>query len=60
MKFLYNASSDQYEIYDLSSDPAERINMIAGQRGQIAHSISRLAGWVQYQNRLFGRLIANR
>ena len=60
MKFLYNASSDQYEIYDLSRDPAERINMIADQRGQIGHSMSRLAGWVQYQNRLFRRLIANR
>jgi lipoteichoic acid synthase len=59
-KFLYNASSDQYEIYDLSRDPAEQINLIAGQRGQIGQGMSRLAGWVQYQNRLFQRLIANR
>ena len=60
MKFLYNASLDRYEIYDLLRDPQERINMIAGQRGEIGYRVSRLAGWVQYQDRLFRRLMANR
>ncbi len=60
IKFLYNASRDQYEIYDLSRDPEEEINIVADQRGQIGQRVSRLAGWVQYQDRLFRRLMANR
>jgi phosphoglycerol transferase MdoB-like AlkP superfamily enzyme len=59
MKFLYNASGDRYEIYDLSHDPQEKVNLVAGRREQIGPSLSRLAGWVQYQDRLFRRLMAN-
>jgi lipoteichoic acid synthase len=60
MKFLYNASHDRYEIYDLSRDAEERINVIANRRELIGTGVSRLAGWVQYQDKLFRRLMRNR
>lgn len=60
MKFLYNASRNRYEIYDLSQDGEERINVITNQREQIEHGVLRLAGWVQYQDRLFRRLMTSR
>jgi lipoteichoic acid synthase len=60
MKVLYNASRDRYEIYDLSRDAEERINVITNQPDQIGHGVSRLGGWVQYQDRLFRGLLANR
>ena len=60
MKFLYNASQNRYEIYDLSRDREERINVITNQREQTAHGVSQLAAWVQYQDRLFRRLMTSR
>jgi arylsulfatase A-like enzyme len=57
LKLIYNATKDRYEIYDLSSDPEERFNRVADYRPQIQPGVSRLAGWVQHQDRLFRRLI---
>jgi len=60
IKFLYNASRDRYEIYDLSRDAEERINLATDQSQQIRPGVSRLAAWVQYQDRLFRRWMTNR
>jgi lipoteichoic acid synthase len=55
MKFLYNASGNRYEVYDLSADPMEQTNLAASHKGQISHHVMRLATWVQVQDRLFAR-----
>jgi arylsulfatase A-like enzyme len=58
LKFLYNATRDDYEIYDLARDPGEQQNRVADYRHNTRQSLSRLAGWVQHQDRLFRQLIA--
>jgi hypothetical protein len=57
MKFIYNATLDDYEVYDLARDPEERFNRIADYPQTRSSSLSRLAAWVQHQERLFQRLI---
>lgn len=59
VKFLYNATRDQYEVYDLSRDPEERQNRIGDYRHNTGQSLSRLAGWIQYQDRLFRQLMVH-
>ena len=58
-KFIYNASKDRYEMYDLSTDPTEQKNLISGASGhEIEKHLQRIAAWVQYQKRMFDRLLA--
>ena len=56
-KFIYNATRDEYEIYDLSVDPTEQTNLVELYRPEIPARIERLAAWVQYQNRMYDRLL---
>jgi arylsulfatase A-like enzyme len=55
-KFIYNATNDKYEMYDLSADPTERRNLITTRDRRAKESVLRLAAWVQYQDRLFNGL----
>jgi arylsulfatase A-like enzyme len=56
-KFIYNATKDQYELYDLKSDPTEQNNFAQSHKQDIQACVDILAAWVQYQNRMFERLI---
>jgi arylsulfatase A-like enzyme len=56
MKFIYNASKESYEMYDLSADPMEERNLITASDPHRKQNILQLAAWVQYQDRLFKRL----
>ena len=56
-KFIYNATTDRYELYDLAADPTEQTNLIPRRAGEISQRTRRLAAWVQYQNRMFDRLM---
>lgn len=50
-KYIYNASTDQSELYDIGSDPLE-LNNIANKypaKVKIEHEI--IAAWVQYHNK---------
>ncbi len=58
LKFLYNATRDQYEVYDLARDPGEQQNRVADWHNT-KQSLSQLAGWVQHQDRLFRHLIGH-
>jgi lipoteichoic acid synthase len=59
MKFIYNATRDTYELYDLATDPREERNIIESHRDEIDGHVRRLAAWVQYQNKLYDRLLGN-
>ena len=58
-KFIYNATRDEYELYDLAKDPTEQRNLISQHPGEIDRHLQRIAAWVQYQNRMFDRLLAS-
>jgi lipoteichoic acid synthase len=56
-KYLYNASRDEVEVYDLASDAGERVNLAKNDPASEAQCKERLASWVQYQNRTIERLL---
>jgi arylsulfatase A-like enzyme len=57
-KFIFDANSGTAELYDLSTDPQEMVNLATSKPEFVAESIEKLAGWVQYQNRLIARMTA--
>jgi len=58
-KYIFNASNGQYEAYDLASDPQETRNLIDQLPGERQRVLERIAAWVQYQNRMIGKLVAS-
>ncbi len=52
-KFIYDASNNVPELYDLKADPAELVNIAAGSPAYTQQAERRLAAWVQYQGRFF-------
>ena len=54
-KYVYNATRDVLEIYDLATDPGER-SPLAVSDAERRRTLQRLASWVQYQEELFARL----
>jgi lipoteichoic acid synthase len=58
-KFIFNASTNQYEIYNLREDPLETINLSDKFSKETGMIQQRLAAWVQYQNRLIENLTSN-
>lgn len=57
-KYIFDATSNSYEVYDLRHDPRETHNLIdlrPGWRGEI---LDRTAAWVQFQNRMIKHLAA--
>jgi lipoteichoic acid synthase len=56
-KYIYNATRDETEVYDLSSDPLESKNLAEEQKENIVYHHQRLASWAQYVNRVTGELL---
>lgn len=57
LKFIFNASTGKYELYDLRVDPIETTNL-ADQRPDIVKiGHRRLAAWVQYHNKFIEELL---
>ncbi|MEE8508428.1 MAG: hypothetical protein V3T07_05130, partial [Myxococcota bacterium] len=52
--FIFNATADEFEVYDLLDDPEEAINLAESVDTEVV--LQRLAAWVQYQNSLAERL----
>jgi lipoteichoic acid synthase len=50
-KYIYNASNNTTEIYDLRKDPQESVNLMIKKQGELKCHHQRLAGWTQYVNR---------
>jgi arylsulfatase A-like enzyme len=51
LKFLFNASSGEHEIYDVKKDPYETSNLAAQRPALWREGQQHLAAWVQYQDR---------
>jgi len=49
-KYIYNATKNETEIYDLKNDPQEKYNLAKENYKKIQISHKRLAGWIQYVN----------
>jgi lipoteichoic acid synthase len=54
-KFIFNATTNQFEVYDLLRDPNEMRNLINEMPGVQKIILQRMAAWVQYQNRMISR-----
>ena len=57
LKYLYNATQNRTEVYDLASDPGEQTNLADSTPGVDERVQHRLAAWVQYQRALWDRRI---
>ena len=55
-KFIFDATTGQYEAYDLREDPQETRNMVDEMPGAKREILDRTAAWVQYQNHLIKHL----
>jgi arylsulfatase A-like enzyme len=50
-KLIYQALNDSTELYDLATDPGERVNLAPHSPEAVREGGERLAAWVQFQNR---------
>ncbi|MFL5493737.1 MAG: sulfatase, partial [Gemmatimonadales bacterium] len=55
-KLIYDAIGDEAELYDLAADPHEALNLAGGHPDVVLRGRERLAAWMQYQNRFYGRV----
>ncbi|WP_282121674.1 LTA synthase family protein [Algibacter mikhailovii] len=59
-KYIFNETTDKVELYDLSIDPDEKINIIhQTPDSEIATVKKRIASWVQYQDKFVNENILN-
>jgi lipoteichoic acid synthase len=49
LKYIYNATKDATEIYDLKNDPFEEHNLATAEKSRFCHQ--KLAAWVQMQDK---------
>lgn len=57
LKFIFNATDNSYEIYDLRHDPYETTNLAGQLPDVVSTGHKRLAAWVQYQDRFIRDLL---
>lgn len=54
-KYIYNATKDITEMYDLKKDPGETCNLASAAEIKICHQ--KLAAWIQYQNKFMSEVL---
>jgi lipoteichoic acid synthase len=54
-KFIYDPIANEVQLYDLSTDPHERLNIAAGHPEEVQEARERLAAWVQHLERFYLR-----
>lgn len=54
-KYIYNASSDHTEVYDLKKDPFEEHNL--ADQTDVVRCHEKLAAWVQHQDRFMKKVL---
>lgn len=59
LKFIFNASNNTNEIYDLQKDPQEVSNLAEQLPDFIREGIQRLAAWIQFQDKFVQKLISD-
>ena len=57
IKFIYNATRNSHEAYDLTSDPHEKKNSIPGRKDYEQEGQQRLASWVQYHDQYMRQML---
>ncbi|HET7594415.1 MAG TPA: sulfatase [Stellaceae bacterium] len=55
-KYIYNVTTNEFALYDLTADPDEDHNLIGDHPEMKDEVTNRLAAWIQYQNRLIAKL----
>jgi arylsulfatase A-like enzyme len=55
-KYIYNATTNEDELYDLEKDPKELKNIAAQHRDIVKREYEMLGAWIQYHNRLMSSL----
>jgi arylsulfatase A-like enzyme len=59
MKYIFNETRNTVEIYDLSTDPAEKSNLYHQMGNEHLNDIRlRVAEWVQYQDKFVKKLLS--
>ena len=58
IKYLYNASTDKFYMFDLNNDPQEMNNLADQNPEQIKIAKNKLAAWVKYQNEYINGFLA--
>jgi phosphoglycerol transferase MdoB-like AlkP superfamily enzyme len=48
-KYLFNASHNKWEMYDLANDPHETKSIAGAHHDDVAKALNHMAAWVQYQ-----------
>ena len=56
-KYIFNATANLHEFYDLNADPMETKNLADEMPEAVQHANLRLASWVQYHDRYMKNLI---
>lgn len=58
MKYIFNESQNTVEVYDLLTDPNERINLFQpGMKDEILFARNRIAAWVQFQDKFVKEML---
>ncbi len=57
LKFIFDATDDRFEVYDVTRDPAETRNLAKKIPGETAMALQRIAAWIQYQDRMMNDLL---
>lgn len=58
-KYIYNATKNETEIYNLKTDPYEQDNISGKNLDKIVSSHQKMAGWAQYVNKSTETLFSN-
>jgi phosphoglycerol transferase MdoB-like AlkP superfamily enzyme len=59
LKFIFDATNNTTEVYDLLQDPHEAHNLADQQPDMVAAGYQRLAAWVQYHDRYMKALLSS-
>ncbi|MGC9354430.1 MAG: LTA synthase family protein, partial [Mariniphaga sp.] len=60
MKFIFNETRNSVEVFDLSSDPKETVNLAQSlPESELEFARNRIAAWVQFQDKFVRELLQN-
>ncbi len=60
MKFIFNESQNKVEVYDLSTDFGEKVNLYSPDlKEEVKQARNRLGAWVQYQDKFVKGILGN-
>ena len=58
MKYIFNETRNTFEVYDLNNDSGEKVNLSKSvSKEEIAKVRSRIAGWVQFQDKFIKEIL---